>query len=154
MKSSNFLIVFFWKKYIRKMIHVYNHILYTNLILCRQKWKKFGFWKDEAPNEVRIFLQKHMFLRWNFVSNRFRNFSVTFVNICNVSESRFDIEACARKKLWLYDILNLTSGQIKRGGGTLFSRKNMICTMGEMRNYHFPNSTDHEFTKGKASSPA
>ena len=106
MKSSGFLIVFVvWKKYMRKKIHVYHHILYTNLILCRQKWKKFGFWKDESPNEVRIFLGKHIFLRWNFVSVRFRNFSVTFVNICNVSESRFDIEACARKKLWLYDIL-------------------------------------------------
>eukprot|EP00493_Phyllostaurus_siculus_P008784 UN08893 len=59
--------------------------------------------------------------------------------------------ACSRTSLTRIDFLapisssthsysNLAFGKLKRGGGTLFFYicKNMICSMGEMKNSHSP----------------
>ena len=105
-------------------------------------------WKCGHSNKANEKVKEHVNecpARWIFLKWQLKPWEdLKFVKSWNLTETL---------QFLMFSRYNLTSGQIKRWR-TLFPRKNMICTIGEMRHSHFPNSTDHDFTKGKASPPS
>ena len=89
--------------YVSKKIATARH---TNQIICKEKWKKLIFSKNEAQNGVRIFWQIVMFWAETFFSKASRKFFVNFTNMFKVSErsAYSSLNLCVRKKSWPYDV--------------------------------------------------
>lgn len=115
-------------------------------------WKLCG---EQSPNF-------HIYVTgWSFIYISCENLSNCWQDVSyNPLRITLELKNCQSWRNTLHNhwlcflvILILTWHLVKLShGGTLFHIcKLMICTIGEMRNSHYPHSADHEFTKGKAS---
>ena len=79
-------------------------VRHTNEIICREKWKKLRFLKNEAQNEDRIFWQNLIFSK-SFFEKPLETFLLT-LRACSrylKSLQRLYLCACPVKKSWPYD---------------------------------------------------
>ena len=68
-------------------------------IICQEKWKKCGFWKNEVQNQVEIFWQTLMFWVGTFFQVLLENFQWTVWTCSRYLRAPLNIVICVSKKI-------------------------------------------------------